>query len=301
MASTPVINRSENPTSANLLQGRLLLVAAAVLWSTTGVVLKSPPLEAIALLVRGPALACYRAGFAVLFLLPFVKWKRIRWRPALVPMTVAFAAMNVLYISALTRTTAAAAIFLQYTSSVWAFLLGVVLLKEPVDRRNLLALAFAVCGIGWIVAGEWGSRHLTGNLLALGSGFSYACVILTLRLLRNEDSAGLIALNHVVGFVILLPWVAATVEPTTLDAVQWTLIAVMGIAALAVPYVLFARGIREVPTQEAGLLCLLEPILNPVWVWLFWREANTPAVWIGGGLILAGLAARYLLLPPGSR
>jgi drug/metabolite transporter (DMT)-like permease len=288
------------PLSADphLRRGRLLLIAAALLWSTTGVVLKSPPLEQLPLEMRGPILACYRAAFALVFLLPFVRWKRIRWRPALLPMALCFGAMNLLYITALTRTTAAAAIFLQYTSSIWAFVFGWLFLKERIDRANLLALLLAVAGIAWIVAGDWGGEHAAGNLLALGAGLSYAGVILCLRQLRDEDSAWLIAVNHAVSFVILLPWVAVAGR-VEIDAVQWSLIAALGVAGMALPYVIFARGIRNVPTQEAGLLLLLEPILNPVWVALAWGEENRTEVWIGGGLILSGLAVRYLLIPAG--
>ena len=101
-----------------------------------------------------------------------------------------------------------------------------------------------------------------------------------------------------VSFVILLPWVAVAGR-VEIDAVQWSLIAALGVAGMALPYVIFARGIRNVPTQEAGLLLLLEPILNPVWVALAWGEENRTEVWIGGGLILSGLAVRYLLIPAG--
>jgi len=285
---------------SHLRRGRLLLIAAALLWSASGVVLKSPPLVNwdVPLESRGPILACYRAAFALVFLLPFVRWKRIRWRPALLPMAFCFGVMNLLYITALTRTTAAAAIFLQYTASIWAFVFGWLFLKERIDRGNLLALLLAVAGIGWIVAGDWGGPNTAGNLMALGAGLSYAGVILCLRQLRDEDSAWLIFLDHVVSVAILLPWVvvAGRVE---IDAVQWSLIAALGITSMALPYVVFARGIRHVPTQEAGLLLLLEPILNPVWVALAWGEENPVEVWIGGGLILSGLAIRYLLIPAG--
>ncbi len=283
-------------SSPNPCRGRWLLIAAAVLWSTSGVVLKSPPLEAMPLAMRGPVLACYRALFALLFLLPFVGWKRVRWRPMLVPMAVLFGVMNFLYIAALTRTTAASAIFLQYTSSVWACVFGWLILKEPIERGNLVALVCAVCGIGWIVAGDWGGPHFLGNVMALGAGLTYAGVILCLRQLREEDSAWLIAVNHLVSFLMLLPFVW-DMGDVSVSLLQWVLIAALGITAMALPYVIFARAVRDVATQEAGLLLLLEPVLNPVWVWLCWREDNPVAVWIGGGLILSGLAGRYLLIP----
>jgi hypothetical protein len=99
-------------TTSGASRGRLLLLAAALLWSTSGLFLKSPPLAALPVETRGPVLACYRALFAAAFLAPFVRRGSIRFRPMLIPMVVSFAAMNVLFVSAMTRTTAAAAIFL---------------------------------------------------------------------------------------------------------------------------------------------------------------------------------------------
>ena len=41
---------------------------------------------------------------------------------------------------------------------------------------------------------------------------------------------------------------------------------------MAIPYTLFARGLREIGAPEAGLIGLVEPILNPIWVVLFVHE-----------------------------
>ena len=282
-------------SSSGLLHGRILVISAAILWSTSGLVLKSPLMEELPLDSRGPVLACYRALFAAAVLIPFVRFRSIRWQPALVPMTVLFAVMNLLFVTSMTKTTAAATIFLQYTSTVWAFLFGLLFLKERVERGNLVALAFSLCGIFWIVAGDWGGENFIGNLLALGSGFCYAGVVLSLRALRDEDSVWLVTLNHLIGGLVLLPWVFSA--NISLRSEQWLLIALMGAFQMGVPYVLFARGIRLVRIQEAALLSLMEPVLNPVWVLFVWGERPERTTWIGGALILTGLAVRYLLFP----
>lgn len=282
-------------SSSGLLRGRILLVSAAIMWSTSGLVLKSPLMEELPLDSRGPVLACYRALFAAAVLIPFVRLGSIRWKPTLVPMTILFAVMNLLFVTAMTRTTAAATIFLQYTSTAWAFLFGLLFLKERVERGNLVALAFSMCGIFWIVAGDWGGENFIGNLLALGSGFCYAGVVLSLRALRDEDSAWLVTLNHLIAGLVLLPWVFSA--DVSLRGEQWLLVALLGAFQLGVPYVLFARGIRSVRIQEAALLSLMEPVLNPVWVLFAWGRSPEPTTWIGGALILTGLAARYLLFP----
>lgn len=275
--------------------GRWLLLGAAVLWSTSGLLVKCPPMQAIPLDVRGPLLACYRVLFAAVCVAPFVRLRQVQFRSALIGMTLSYALMNVLYVSALTRTTAAAAIFLQYTSTGWAFLLGAVLLGERTDRGGRIALAFALTGIGWIIASEWNGDHLTGNLLAVASGAAYAGVVVGLRALRAEDPALLVLANNVVAGIVLLPW-ALTVD-VSLDAVQWSVVAALGILQMGVPYLLFARGLRSVPASEAALLTLTEAVLNPVWVWLLWNEVAPLSTWTGGSLILVGLVIRYSLWP----
>lgn len=276
-------------------RGRLLLLAAALLWSTSGFFVKSPPLERLPAEQRGPILTFYRAFFATVCLVPFVRRRSVRWRPALVPMSGIFATMNLLFLTAMTMTTAAAAIFLQYTSTVWAFLLGWLFLRERISRGNLIALLCAVTGIIWIVTADRAGQHASGNLIALGSGLTYACVILFLRHLRDENSAWLIAVNHTVTTLLMLPWILMI--DVDLEPIQWAVLAAMGIVQMGVPYTLFAYGIRHVKVQEAALIVLLEPILNPLLVWMSWGETVATATWIGGAFIVGGLAIRYCLFP----
>lgn len=282
--------------SRSPLSGRTLLVAAALLWSLSGVFVKCPPLESLPLADRGPLIACFRALAAGVFVLPFVTWRRVRFTRGMIPMLISFAAMNTLFVTAMTRTSAAAAIFLQYTSTLWAFLFGVIFLREKIRRENLVTLAFCLAGIGWIVVDSWHGEQFLGNLIALGSGTAYGGVVTTLRHLRDEDSAWLVALNHLVSGAIVIPWVASRgIAPT---AEQLGLIVALGVLQMGLPYILFARGVRLVAAQEASLITLLEAIANPVWVWLLWDETVPRATLIGGSLILAGLVLRYVAFRP---
>jgi drug/metabolite transporter (DMT)-like permease len=79
---------------------------------------------------------------------------------------------------------------------------------------------------------------------------------------------------------------------------QWLLLAGFGIAQMAVPYVLFAKSLKRIAGHEATGIGLVEPLLVPLWAYLAWGDR--PAWWTmaGGGLILAGLAIRYLVPSP---
>ena len=294
---------THEPRPLSATRGRWLLVAAAVLWSTTGLFVKFDALRT----VDGPTLACLRSLFAALCLLPFLKLESIRWRRGLVPMAVAFAAMNGLFLTAMTLTTAAAAVFLQHTATPWSFLLGLVVLGESWRRGNLVAVGLAVAGIAVIVVADNSHNstdqtthmHWMGNLMAGGSGLAFAIVIVSLRHLRDLSPVFLVLVNQLAACLVLLPWLAW--HPPELSLQQWTLLAIFGVVQMAVPYLLFARGVKSVPIQEAALIVLLEPVLTPTWVGLLGWESAPATVWLGGGLIVTGLLLRYTLFAKDSQ
>jgi DME family drug/metabolite transporter len=291
------LTSADEPTAENNAgrqrRARWTLLLAAVLWSLSGVVIKSPLLDSLPVDSSGPILACWRALGAGVFLLPFIPYRKIRWRPGLIPMVVSFAVMNLLFITAMTRTTAAASIFLQYTATVWSAIIGYFVLKERVRKSTLVAMVGAVFGITWIVVGESSSENAGGNVLALLSGFSFACVMVSIGYLKDESAPWLIALNHLAAGIVLLPWVLTF--DVTLTAVQFAVVIFLGVIQMGVPYVLYVRSVRDVPVTEAVFILLLEPLLNPLWVSLFWLEPVSGHVWTGGAMILGGLAVKYTL------
>jgi drug/metabolite transporter (DMT)-like permease len=282
----------ESPTQ---LRARLLIVVAAVMWSTSGLFAKAPWFEDWPIEQRALLLAFWRALFAASILLPMVR--RPRWNWGLVPMVVLFAAMNYTYLSAMTRTTAANAIWLQNTAPIWVFLVGVTLFGEPVDRRDWLLVACGTLGVLLIVGFEAQGEQLSGTMFGILGGVTYAGVVLSIRRLRGEDAAWLIALNHLVTALLFLPFVLRSgVRPSGQQL--WAL-AGFGILQMGIPYLLFARGVRVVTGHEASGLALLEPLLVPVWVFLAWHAEPTyqpPRWWtfVGAAFILAGLVMRYL-------
>ncbi|HBL42265.1 DMT family transporter [Gimesia sp.] len=287
---------TEDVDEAKLFRARLLVLLASVLWSLSGVFIKSPPFQSIPEADRGLILACYRAFFAGLFLLPFVKFRYVRWRPGLIPLLIAFASMNFLFVTAMTKTSAAATIFLQNTSVVWAMLFGLIFLKERIEAGSILAMFIVLVGIFCIVVGDWSGENFTGNLIALLSGISYALVVIFFRVLRDEHPAWLVALSLLVSAAIIAPWVLSL--GIRLTWLQLSLIALLGVVQMGTPYVVFSHAVKTVKSQEAALLVLTEPILNPIWVWLFWGETVSLHTLVGCALIILGLLVRFLFFRP---
>jgi drug/metabolite transporter (DMT)-like permease len=291
------------PASPSPVRGRLLVLAAAVLWSLSGVLVKlltqpnalglaSPP-------VPGLLIAFYRALFAGLTFGLLLRRRDVSFRPLMLVMMVCFAAMNVSFITALDRGTAANAIILQYTAPIWMVLVSVCWLKEPATPRGITALVVAMVGVAVIVADalrQPAAEDLVVVGIALGSGLTYAGVILCLRVLRGASARWLTVQNHLFAALVLLPAVIWMTQPTL---PQLALLALFGSVQMALPYWLVSRGLHSITPQEAGILSLLEPILNPVWTYLVVGEVPQPATFLGGALILSALVWRYL--PVGGR
>lgn len=261
-----------------------------LLWSTSGLFAKAPLFDTWSTDVRGPLLAFWRALFAGLLLVPAIRTPR--WDLRLIPMTACFAIMNVTFLTAMSLTTAANTIWLQSTAPLWVFVFAVLFLGEPVRRGNVLALAVGLVGIGVILCFEIQDQSFTGVIVGLASGLGYSGVVIFLRQLRQQNGPWLVVLNHLVAALFLLPYVIYTNEWPT--AKQLLVLAAFGFFQMGLPYVLFARGLRYLGSQEASLIGLIEPLLVPIWVFLSIGEL--PATWTlaGGAFILLGLVIRVV-------
>lgn len=274
----------------------LSVVAAGVLWSLSGA-FKSVLLEPTALQLNEPPIVAMHIAFwrplaAGLMLAPFLRRADIRFRPAMLGMVGCFATMNFLFVEALSRGTAANAIFLQYTAPLWLYLVGFRWFGERPTLRSSAAVVFGAIGVAVMVAAGWQGEDLAVVLLALGSGLAYAGVLVFLKILRNESATWLTVQNHLGAALVLLPLVTQLPIPSPAQLAWLTL---FGTIQMGLPYILIARGLRGVSAQEAGTLTLLEPILNPLWAYLVapGKETPGPATLVGGAFILGGLAIRY--------
>jgi drug/metabolite transporter (DMT)-like permease len=280
--------------------GRLCIVLAAVLWSTSGgftkLLTQPTALHLDEPRLTGLQIAFARVSFAGLILAPLVRRRDVVFRPAMLATAVSFAAMNALFVSALAAGPAANAILLQYTAPMWMYLFSVWWLREPADRRGAVSLAIGMVGVAAIVGGGFFDSRQVGQLpvivLALGSGVTYAGVLVGLRFLRDVSSLWLTVFNQVVSAAVLLPFVWSGTLPS---AEQIVVLMMYGSLQLALPYWLVARGLRRVSPQEAGTLTLLEPVLNPLWAYLVSPATERPSIWTlaGGFFILGALAYRY--------
>ncbi len=286
------------PARSSVWTGRAAIALAAVLWSTSCFFAKAPWFDGWPQESRLLLLAFFRSLFACIVLAPLIR--RPQFHLALLPMCVCFAVMVWSFMTAMVHGPAANAIWLQYLSPAWVLVGAVLWLNDAVTRADVRMFLCCIAGVSLIVAMELARG---GTLLATGmallSGVSFAGVVLSMRVMKDLDSAWLITLNHFATAALLLPW--AWPEHQLIQPSAYVALGAFGVLQMSVPYIFFAKGLREVSSAEASMLILIEPILVPVWVYVAWHHHPSyvaPPWWtyVGGGLILIGLTGRYL--PP---
>jgi drug/metabolite transporter (DMT)-like permease len=271
------------PSKREVQRGRLLILLAALLWSLAGVFIKFLDLHPLAIVF-------YRSVFACLVFVPFLKRSDFRFNGPIVVSVISYTAAISAFVSANKLTTAANAIVLQYTAPIFVFLFARLVLGEKISILNGLALAVSMLGVGIISFDCAGEPAMAGVLLALLSGILFAAYMINLRGTKELSPVYLTWINNLACALLLLPWVQSQL---TLSMNQCLILAVMGAVQLGLPYFLFSKGLRTVSLQEASLVALIEPVLNPLWVAIVVGEIPSVATITGGGMILVGLGMRY--------
>lgn len=298
-----------------VLGGVCLLLAASVLWSLSGALIKLAHQAG----VDGVTIAFYRSSFAGIVLLPFA-WRRLHTlarsgdaaprgksllrrvmsiRPAALCCMLFFTVMTCSFAVANTQTEAANVIILQYTSTFWVFGLSPKLLGEKPRTQDLWILGVAMIGIGIIFFGN-AATNLTGLLIALGSGLFFALLTLMIRIMRDSDSAAVTLVNLVGSACLLFP-VVLLYGDLAVSRHALLLLALLGVFQFGLPYYLYTLGLARIKAHRAALITLVEPVLVPLWAYLAVGERIPATTAIGGAVILAALLLFIRLAQSGRR
>lgn len=264
------------------LGARLMLFAAGTFWSLGGFFIKEIDTNAISIVF-------FRCLFSAIFVAAFVRGRRMPGRIDGTVSIALFLLLLVTYVASTKETTAANAIFLQYTAPIYIAILGPFIINERLRAHDALPLAISIGGIAVLFFGNSGSGETKGLLLGIVAGAFYGTFFVWMRRIRYADAFAITFVNCL-GVAVLLAFVPAVWD---VGPEEIALLIVMAAVQFALPYVLFTRGIAHVRGAEASLIALIEPVLNPVWVALLYGEDPSLATIIGGAIILAGLIIRY--------
>jgi drug/metabolite transporter (DMT)-like permease len=198
---------------------------------------------------------------------------------------VAFILTQFLFITSTKLTTAANSIFLQYTAPIYVVLLAYWFLGEKPSRTDWLSMLVIFLGLALFFGDQLSPEGFYGNLLAILSGVTSAVMIVSFRAQKEGHPAESNLIAFLFTSMIGIPFILK--ETWTVNS--WLILAFLGIVQIGFAFIFFTKGIKHIPALEANLIGTLEPVLNPIWVFLFYGESMGKFALIGGLILLGGV------------
>ncbi len=267
----------------------LLVLAAAIIWSTGGLFIKWTALS-------GLELSFGRSLLAAIIVAIFTRREGFGLNRVTGLASLLYAALLLLFVLATKETTAANAIFLQYTAPLYVLILEPLLYQEKFRRRDLLTVIACVIGMSLFFVGKLRPQDVTGNLLALASGLCFAFYFLLLRhsSARQVNRASSVIYGNLLVVLLCAPaGLAALPDLTRFDAL---VVLYLGVVQIGVAYTLFTLGMaRGIRSLDAGIVGYIEPVLNPIWVFLVLGERPSKWALIGGAIIISAVLVHTTL------
>jgi drug/metabolite transporter (DMT)-like permease len=262
----------------------LLLIVTAILWSLGGVLIKSVEWNPLAISGGRSAIAVVVLGT----LFPAL-WRKMSWKT--LPGALAYTTTVTLFVLATKLTTAANAIFLQYTAPIYIALLGPWLLQERATKLDWVLISLGLGGILLFFFDQLSLSGLLGVVLALASGLSYALMAIALRRERNGSPEAVVLLGNLLTVTVAAPFMFPVQNLS--HNLPWLL--ALGVIQLAIPYLTYSAAIRHVRALDASIISLIEPILNPIWVLIVMQERASIWTILGGAIVLSTSLIRSFL------
>ena len=200
--------------------------------------------------------------------------------------------MMLLYVFSIRLTTAANAIFLEFTAPIYVVILSYYLLNERITLFDIVSMVIIFFGMGLFFIDELTFYGFWGNIMAAIAGVCLGVVTVIIR--KEKESAFQIVLfGNILTSIVCIPFMFTGLKETVFS--DWIIIFVLGIIQLGIPYILYTMALRYVQAIDAILVSMIEPILNPVWVYLFVGEKIGEWAFVGGVMVLLGSVGRALI------
>ena len=268
-------------------KGTLAMIATALLWSIGGIFIKLVPWNPL-------AIAGLRGVLGGLVMFAYLRFRGIKPVINKDTLKIAFALAGVCttFVAANKLTTAANAIVIQYCAPVYVLLYIAFVQKKKLRPLDIAVVPITILGVSLCFIGQMGKGHLIGDIVAVISGVFFAAMFIFSEGVSDQTRASGIMQGQFLTAIIGLPVLIATQPAFTPTAIGGILI--LGIFQIGLAYVLYSIAIRSAPLLTCSLLAVLEPLLNPVWVFLFAGE--NPGIWslVGVVIVVAVITLWYV-------
>ena len=267
----------------------VLILFAVLLWSTGGLLIKMTTLDAF-------AVNAGRSFLAALTVAIFTYRKGLRLDKFTLLTSFFYAGTLSCFVYANKNTTAANAIFLQYTAPIYILICAPFVLKEKFRIADLITVIVCLAGMSFFflepqnAANKLAGNVFIGNLAALASGVFFGLYMVFLRHPRSlqKNPSLSVFYGNLIIILLMLPFLIK--NPPSPNQTDIAAVLFLGVFQIGIAYILFTKGIAEgVRSLDASIIGFVEPLLNPIWVFLFVGER--PSVWavVGGAIIVSAV------------
>lgn len=266
-------------------KGIFFVFIAGLLWSTGGLLIKLISLTAM-------QLAFFRCFIAAITFGLLFRKKILLVNKLTFINSVFYAAILITFVIATKKTTAANAIFLQSTAPIYVLIFEPIFNKTKYERINVITVAVCMVGMLLFFVGKIEPGHLEGNIIALFSGLAFASFFLGMKKNDPKFQNSSIFYGNVLVAIISIPFLFSLEALKTDDFLMVTF---LGVFQIAFAYAFFSAGLKRIFAVEASIISMIEPVLNPVWVFIGYGEIPSVTGIIGGIIILTSITVRSLI------
>jgi len=290
----------------NLNTSRIKPVASlfitALLWSTGGILIKN--VDASPFVIA--ALRSFLGSFTLMIVfrrLPSViarnrDGKMNREKTFFkIAAGICYSLTMISFVLANKMTSAANAILLQYTSPVWIIIFGPLLLKEKNTAIDYITVAGVLGGMVLFVLDGLQNGNTAGNALSIFSGIVFAATIIFLRKQKDSLPSDSLILSNIITFAVLFPVCLFTglFSKALFTPANGIFILILGVFQIGLASAFYTYGISKVTALGTVLITMVEPLMNPVWVFIFNGERPSGNSIAGGIVILGFVILRTIL------
>lgn len=276
---------AQNNLQKERYKGIIAALIASALWSTGGIFIKLIDWNPV-------AISGSRSFVSALVLLIYIGKPKITKSKPQILGAIAYASTVLLYVTANKLTTSANAILLQYTAPIFVAIIGVWVLKEKIHSYDILAIIAVILGMTLFFINDVSSGNMLGNVLAILSGLSLAFVTISLRLQKDGSAIETTLLGNILTFAVAIPFIFRGLP----DTKSIIFIIIMGIFQLGISYIFYVYAMKQLGALEAILITVVEPLLNPLWVYIFTGEKPGFFAVLGGAIVIIAVMLRSIYI-----
>lgn len=255
-----------------------LIIAAVVIWSLSGLLVKAVNTDPLWIsLIR-----CLGGG---IFLLPYIFKEKIYPMKNILFGGI-FMAIFLLSLTITTRISSSAmAISMQYTAPMYVIGYGFYKSKEiKFEKFIVFLLIFAGIIFNSITSMNGGNWWAIVSGITIGLAFVFYSY--NLQKVKKGNLLGIVALINIISAAFYGTLLIFRYSPPPSSFNEIIILSISGIVISGISYALYGEGLREVSMEKAMIICLAEPVLNPLWVYLGKGEIPSMTTVTGSILIL---------------